>query len=119
MNLTVNSSMMNNPFKVRRQTFGIFSFIFLLGFGVIFASVGALLIVNSKIDPSWIRMNGKVVAVSTSISNGSTTYTPVIQYSVDGQSYQVTSNSSSGIYPSIGQEREIAYNPNQPAQAKV
>lgn len=108
-----------NSLKVRRQKFGISSLIFLILFGAVFAGAGIFAISNTKIDPSWTRVSGQVVDSSSRISDGSTTYTPIVQYSANGQTYKVTSSASSSFYPNIGDKREIAYNPNRPDQAKV
>lgn len=117
MNISFNSNIAN--FKVRRQQFGIFSLIFLLLFGAVFAGSGLFFINSSKIDSSWNRISGEIVDSSSRISNESTTYNPVIQYSVDGQNYRLTSSSGSSFYPNIGGKLEVAYNPSRPDQAKV
>lgn len=117
MNINFNSNMTN--FKVKRQKFGVFPLIFLLLFGAVFAGAGIFAIKGSKIDPNWTRISGQVVDSSSRISDGSTTYTPVVQYSVNGQTYKVTSSTGSSFYPNIGDTREIAYNPSRPDQAKV
>ncbi|MGI9027318.1 MAG: DUF3592 domain-containing protein [Candidatus Saccharimonadales bacterium] len=117
MNISFNSQA--TSLKVKRQTFGVFSLIFLLLFGAVFAGAGIFAINNSKIDSEWTRTTGEVVDSSSSISDGSTTYTPIVQYKVNGQSYKVTSSTGSSFYPNIGDTREIAYNPNRPDQAKV
>lgn len=106
-------------FKVRRQKFGIFSLISLLLFGAIFTVAGVFAIKSSKIDPNWTRISGEVVESSSRIDDGKTIYTPVVQYSANGQIYKVTSSIGSSFYPNIGDKREVAYNPTRPEQAKV
>lgn len=107
-----------NP-KVRRQKFGVGSLIILLVFGVVFTGAGLLIIKSSRIDPSWTKVTGRIVSSSTHINNGSTTYAPVVQYQVGEQLYTVTGSISSSAYPAIGSQRQIAYNPAQPQNAKV
>lgn len=119
MNIQLNSNMLGNGFKAKRQKFGVGSLIFLLLFGAVFAGAGFFAINSSKVDPNWTRISGEVVDSSSRISDGSTTYTAVVKYSVNGQEYQTTSSFSSSFAPTIGEKREIAYNPSQPNQAKV
>lgn len=119
MNIQLNSNMFGNGFKAKRQKFGVGSLIFLLLFGAVFAGAGFFAINSSKVDPSWTRISGEVVDSSSRISDGSTTYTAVVEYSVSGQEYRTTSSFSSSFAPTIGEKREIAYNPTQPNQAKV
>lgn len=118
MNISFGSNI--TGYKVRRQRFGVFSLIFVLLSGVSFTATGIFAINSSKIDPAWTRISGEVVGSSSRTdSDGSTNYTPIIQYLVNGKSYKITSRSGSSSYPNIGDKREVAYNPNRPDQAKV
>jgi hypothetical protein len=105
--------------KVRRQKFGIGSLLFMLIFGFAFAGIGIFAIKSSKIDPGWTRISGHVTGSSSNISNGSTTYTPIVSYEVNGRDYQVTASTSSNNHPAIGTGKEVAYNPASPDEAKV
>ncbi len=118
MNISFNNAD-NTNFKVRRQKFGFGSLILILIIGAVFAAAGGFAYKSMQVDKSWPRIQGEIVDVSKNISNGSTTYTPIIKYVVRGTNYQVTSSSSSSFYPTIGGKKEIAYNPSQPDQAKV
>lgn len=120
MDISFNSNniSMANP-KVRRQKFGLFSLIIMVVVGAIFIVVGLAIFKSSKIDPSWQRITGNVVATSNSFSNGTTTYVPVVQYQVSGQNYRVTGSTGSSTYPALGSSRQVAYNPSNPAQSKV
>lgn len=104
---------------VRRAKFGVSSLIFFTLFGTLFAVGGIFAFLSTQIDESWTRVQGKIVDVSSRTSDGSTMYTPIVEYVVDGESYRVSSNSSSSIYPTIGNEREVAYNPVRPDEAKM
>ncbi|QQS18043.1 DUF3592 domain-containing protein [Candidatus Saccharibacteria bacterium] len=106
-------------YKARRQKFGIGSLLFLMLFGAIFTGVGVFALISNKVDPSWTRVTGEVVDSSSHRNDGSTTYSPIVQYEVNGQSYRVASSISSSSYPRIGEKREIAYNPVRPDQSKV
>lgn len=119
MNIGFNSNMLGNGFRVKRQKFGVGSLIFLLLFGGVFAGAGFFAINSSRIDSNWQRTSGEVIDSSSRVSDGSTTYTPVVKYSVNGQEYQTTSSFSSSFAPAIGEKREVAYNPVQPSQAKI
>lgn len=117
MNLSSISGMTN--IKVKRQKFGVYQLISLIITGLVFVGFGIFSINNSKVNPTWTKINGQVVDASNNISDGTTTYTPVIQYSVNGQTYRVTSGVSSNVYPNIGEAREVAYDPARPGQSKV
>ncbi len=119
MNIQLNSNMFGSGFKAKRQKFGVGSLIFLLLFGAVFAGAGFFAMNSSKVDPSWTRMSGEVVDSTSWVSDGSTTHTAVVKYYVNGQEYRTKSNVSSSFAPTIGEKREIAYNPTQPNQAKV
>lgn len=94
-----------------------FMFIF---FGGIFVVAGLLIINSSKIDPSWERVNGTIIDVSrTTGKNSSSTYAPVVEYSVNSQVYSVVGSISTSSQPNIGQSREVAYDAARPAQSKV
>lgn len=118
MNIGFNSNMATG-FKTRRQKFGVGSLIFLVLFGAIFTGAGVAALKQTKIDPSWTRVTGEVVDLSSHTSDGSTTYSPIVKYEVNGRSYRVASSISTSSYPSIGEKREIAYNPSRPDQSKV
>ncbi len=119
MNIQLNSSTFSKGSKTKRQKFGVGSLIFLLLFGAIFTAVGLFAINNSKADPNWTLVSGKVVDSVRDTDDDSTTYAAVVEYSVDGREYQVTSNLSSSFMPTIGEEREVSYDPEQPSKAKV
>ncbi len=118
MEINLNSNMMGG-LKTKRQKFGIGSLIGMLLFGVIFAGGGIFALTSNNVDSSWTRVSGKVVRSSSSTSDGSTTYTPVVEYSADGKSYEVTGSIGTSSHPSIGSSREVAYNPEHPDQGKV
>ena len=105
--------------KVKRSKFGIGTLIFMLIFGFGFTAVGVWIGKSSTIDASWQRVTGRVISSSTSINNGSTMYSPVVQYTVNGRSYEVTGSVSSSSYPAIGSTKQVAYNPSHPDDAKV
>lgn len=109
----------NTNFKVKRKKFGISSLILLISFGAIFTAAGLFAYKSVQIDESWSRAQGEIVDVSARVSDGSTTYTPVVRYEVGHKTYQVTSNIGSSLYPNIGDTREVAYNPARPDQSKV
>lgn len=105
--------------KVRRKKFGIGSLIFMLLFGAVFTGAGFFALNSSRIDPDWTTVSGEVVDSSSRTRDGSTVYSPIVAYEVDGQTHRVTSNISSAGSPKIGASREVAYNPANPGQAKL
>lgn len=119
MGINFNSNMLGSGFKVKRQKFGVGSLVFLLLFGAAFVGAGFLVINGVQIDSSWQRTNGEVVDVYDRTDNGSTTYAPVVKYSVNEQEYQMTGSLSSSFMPTVGEQREVAYNPQQPNEAKL
>lgn len=118
MQFSMNTNTMHG-FKAKRKKFGFSSMLSLMLFGAIFAAAGGFIYKSMQIDPSWTRVQGSVVDVSSRISDGSTLHTPVIEYTVADQKYRVTGNSSSSAYPTVGGSREVAYNPDQPGQGKA
>jgi hypothetical protein len=106
-------------FTTKRKKFGIGSLIFLVLFGTAFTAGGIIALRSNSIDPDWTVTAGKVVDISRSSNDGSTTYSPVVSYQVEGRSYRAASNMSSSFQPYIGQNREVAYNPDQPEQSKI
>jgi hypothetical protein len=106
-------------FKARRQRFGIGSLLFLMLFGAIFTGLGWLGVSGTRVDPSWTRVQGKVVSSSSHTSDGSTTYAPVVEYIVGGQTYNIAGSVSTSSAPQIGSLRTVAYNPGEPNVGKV
>lgn len=117
--MQISSSDLSGSHNVKRQKFGISAFVFLMLFGALFGGAGLFALKSAQIDESWSRTQGKVVDVSSRISDGSTMHTAVVEYKVDGSSHRVTAGSSSSVYPSIGSVREVAYDPAHPNNAKV
>lgn len=111
--------MSNSTLTIQREKFGGPSLIFFTLFGILFVIPGIFALLSSQIDESWTRVQGEIVDVSSKISDGSRMYTPIVEYVVDGQSYRVSSNSSSSISPTMGAKREVAYNPTNPNEAKL
>lgn len=117
MNLNLNHSL--TGLKTQRQNFGIFSML-LFGFiGAIFITIGVFSFNSIQVDSSWTRITGKVTDIKSSLNDGTITYSPVVEYSVNGQSYKASGSISSSQRPNVGAERQVAYNPNNPADARV
>lgn len=119
MNFTYNSNMLSGGTKIRRQKFGISSLLFLSFVGLAFMVAGNFIDTNLAIAPSWSRTSGTITSISTRIDDGSKLYAPIVSYTVDNKTYHTTSNFQSSLAPSIGDTREIAYNPNQPEESKL
>lgn len=111
---------LNTQNSLHVKNFGLYSLGISLVIGIIFVVSGFFLVKSEKIDHSWIRTTGTIIDAASNTAGGSgVKYAPVVQYVVDGQSYSVSSNISSSTYPVIGKEKEVAYNPDQPGQAKI
>ncbi len=120
MQFSYNSNIAQNfSSKPKRRKFGVSSLLIMVFIGVVCIAIGVFMLQSTKIDPSWVHTNGKVTsAVPVRTSNSSSmTYAPIISYTVAGQSYSVTSSTSSSIMPATGSTREVAYDPAMPANA--
>lgn len=101
-----------------------FTAVFLILFGLVFVAAGFGVSKSLSIDKTWHRTNGTVISYTTdrsTDSDGSTsdTHEPVVSYSVNGQTYQVTGTIGSSSVPKIGSTKQVAYDPSNPANAKV
>lgn len=68
---------------------------------------------------SGIEVQGTVVRLESSTSDGSTTYSPVFSYTYEGQEYEYESVNSS--YPpanEVGDVETLLVNPNNPSKAR-
>ena len=66
-----------------------------------------------------IEVQGTVVRLESSTSDGSTTYSPVFRYTVDGQQYEYESvNSSSPPSNQVGDVETLLVDPNNPGKAR-
>jgi hypothetical protein len=117
MQFSVGSNMMK--VRARRRRFSAGSLLLLLMFGIIFLIIGIAILMSDRINSSWVRVTGKVTDITTTTSNNTTLYAPVVTYSVGGQDYTVTSDVSTTIFPQTGSGRQIAYDPRLPASAVV
>jgi len=113
--------------KPKRATFGVGGLIATTIVGILFVFIGIFAINILKPDPTWLTVQGKVISITQSVSSASSTssssnsamYSPVVQYTVGGVNYTLTSGESSSQSPTIGDSAEVLYNPASPAQAKV
>jgi len=107
--------------KPKRATFGVSGLITSVIIGVVFIVIGIVSIRFMQPDPTWLSAQGKVFSITqtTASSSNSAAYIPVVQYTVGGVNYTVTSNESSSQSPTIGDSAEVLYNPASPTQAKV
>lgn len=105
--------------KARRHKFGLPSLIMMMVIGASMLGVFMLIFTSTQIDDSWVRVEGKVVDSKMKRGSKSTTYSSIVEYTVDGTAYRVTSNMGSSSMPSIGSAEEVAYNPSNIADAKV
>jgi len=105
--------------KTRRRKFGVGYLLLFLFISVVFISVGFFVHKSQQINPSWPRTNGSITSYRSTMNNGQISYTPVVGYTVKGQSYTVSSSTSSSSMPVVGATVPVAYNPSNPSQAKV
>ncbi len=75
---------------------------------------------NYQLRTNGASTIGTVIRLEESSSDGSTTYSPVFQYEVDGQNYEFESgNSSSPPTHRVGETDTIFYDPANPAKAQI
>lgn len=97
----------------------------LLIMGIAFTAAGWMLLSKELASKNWPTVEGSVTQVRQSTdtdSSGRTTrivYTPTVEYIVNGQSYTVTSNTSTSTHYVEGQKLTVAYNPDDPGDAVV
>lgn len=121
MNVDFNPLAQKRTMVPKRQVFGIVPLLFSVLFGAAFAGISLLVIGGSgATDSTWEKTSGTVVDTSKrTASDGSTLHAAVVEYTVDGKSYQTVSNLSSSVAPKVGEDRDVAYNPIQPSQSQV
>lgn len=112
-------SLVDYIFKTRRQAFSVKDLIVRILIGGVFTAFGFFAVASLDIDEDWVIISGKIADVSTSNRDGSTMYTAVVSYKVGNQDYRIRSKVSSSIRPQLGREKEVAYNPKDPTQAKI
>lgn len=120
MNFSFNTNSLGG-YKVRRQKFGIGSLMILVVMGVVALGVGIITMKASKIDPSWQHVTGRINDYSSNVdtTDNTKTYRAIVDYEVDGESYQIKSSFGNSSIPVKGDPKEVAYNPNDPNDAKV
>lgn len=115
MSFSFNGIPIGNHLKPKRSSFGIGSFLALLLFGTAFIAVGYLFLQDTLRSYSWPTTNGTVISVDEHRGSDGTTYTPTVDYVVNGTTYTTTPNYSSGSRDTVGESKEVHYNPNDPS----
>lgn len=87
----------------------------LLGSGLWFVSNLNRVLTHESVDAVVVDL------IPSTDSDGDTTYAPVYEYDVDGQTYRYRSLVSLGglAVPDIGDTRTLLYNPDDPGDARV
>ena len=87
---------------------------------IILAAVGGWYLYTSWIFYSTgVEVQGTVIRMESSSSDGSTTYSPVFSYTVNGQQYEYESvNSSNPPTNEVGDGETLLVNPNSPGKAR-
>jgi hypothetical protein len=78
-------------------------------------------------NPDWIKTEGTVVGSRgeiTGLSRGgiqskSWLYKPVVEYFVNGKTYETEGRVFEESLPRVGATRQVAYNPRDPSRSKV
>ena len=104
----------------QRKRFGFGSLFLMIFVGIAFSIGGFTLFRSNQVDENWVTIEGEIVDIETSTSQeGSTMHRPIVGYSVDGEEYTIASGSSTAARPSLGETREVSYNPNNPEEATI
>lgn len=91
-----------------------------LVFIALLAGGGYLTYYNYQLRTGGAQTIGTVIRLDESSSDGSTTYSPVFQYQVNGQTYEFESqNSSSPPTHRVGDQDTIYYDPTNPEKAQI
>ncbi|MCL2846996.1 MAG: DUF3592 domain-containing protein [Firmicutes bacterium] len=69
---------------------------------------------HENVRRNGVRVEATIVRLVPRHSNDGTTWAPVFRFFFDGQTFEVTSNSSSSHPPSVGSTRYLYINPNNP-----
>ncbi len=115
---TSNSGFFGN-FKQGFQTGCWLIFMNVLFLGLL-AGGGYISYTNYQLRTQGASTIGTVVRLEESTSDGSTSYSPVFQYEVNGQTYEFESqNSSSPPTHRVGDQDTIFYDPTNPQKAQI
>ena len=114
-----SSSGFANNFKQGFQA-GCFLILMNLLFIGLFAGGGYISYNNYQLRTNGASTIGTVIRLEESSSDGSTSYSPVFQYEVNGQTYEFESqNSSSPPTHRVGDQDTIFYDPADPNHAQI
>lgn len=117
---------LENPLDGKEKRVGIGGALFMALFGLVFM-VGGYLVGQSmfQADDGDVVVTGVIVDVTESTrrrdGRTSTTYSPVVSYAdpATGESYEVSTGWSSSSRPTIGDDVEVAFPPDNPAAGKI
>jgi len=94
----------------------------LLLIGICLFGVGFYFLRNQlKFISNSVETSGVVEELSSHLSKGSTYYSPIVAYTVDGQSYRIVGKVSSSLSSSyeIGETVNVRYEKNDPTSAEL
>ena len=95
--------------------------LFLFGAGTLIAAIVLLFFSYKQYDETkdYKKISGIVVDYDSRYSDGSTLYAEVVEYAVDGRTYECVCNSYSSIPKSIGDKATVKYNEKNPSKCQV
>lgn len=77
-------------------------------------------VIAYRLETTGVVTEGTVIGLDESNSDGSTAYDPIVEFSVDGQTYTFESgNASSPPAYDVGERVEVLYDPNDPNTAQI
>ena len=119
MSFTNSNSGFFGNFKQGFQTGCFLIFMNLLFIGLL-GGGGYIAYNNYQLRTNGASTTGTVIRLEESTSDGSTSYSPVFQYEVNGQTYEFESqNSSSPPTHRVGEQDTIFYDPENPQKAQI
>ncbi len=106
------------PQQASKKTLSLFATLLL--FGTAFLTGGMVLLWSSHIPSDWQQTEGRITgSVYSPSQRGTGTYSPIVSYQVAGITYEARGSSGKGSSHVAGEIHKVAYNPDQPDEAKV
>lgn len=119
MGITLSIPSSGSKSKIKRDNPSFHYFLIIL-VGMIFFIVGMKIFYDSKIDDSWPKVSGKISSYESERNvDDDIQYSVNISYSVKSVAYEKKHAYVSLVEPTVGKSAQIAYNPNDPSEAKV
>jgi hypothetical protein len=106
--------------KPRRNAFGLGSALIVAGIGVAFIAASYAFLRDDIQSRNWPAAQAVVTIVNSRLdSDGDRIYRPTVEYSVGGLTHTTTSSSWSSSPTTVGEQRTVRYNPDNPKEGVI